>query len=154
MAMRSWRRSARTASKIRKEKNMFRKLDDSISVAGQINPEDVARAATQGFSFVINNRPDGEQPGQPSDAEMAAAAEAAGLGYAAIPITHAGFTEDQVVAMTDALAAAPGPVLAYCRSGTRSTYIWALAQLAAGENPETLRAKAEAAGYDISPLLR
>jgi uncharacterized protein (TIGR01244 family) len=133
---------------------MFRKLDDSISVAGQISPEDIAAAAAEGFTFVINNRPDGEQLGQPSDAEMAAAAEAAGLGYAAIPITHAGFSEDQVVAMAEALAAAPGPVLAYCRSGTRSTYIWALARMAAGENPATLREKAEAAGYDISPLLR
>jgi uncharacterized protein (TIGR01244 family) len=133
---------------------MFRKLDDSISVAGQISPDDVATAAAQGFTFLINNRPDGEQPGQPSGAEMAAAAEAAGLGYAAIPITHAGFTEDQVTAMRHALAEAPGPVLAYCRSGTRSTYVWALARLAAGEDPATLHAKAEAAGYDISPLLR
>jgi len=83
---------------------------------------------------------------------MKAAADAAGLGYAAIPITHAGFSEDQVVAMGQALAAAPGPVLAFCRSGTRSTLIWALARARAGDAPAELSAKAAAAGYDLSPI--
>ncbi len=133
---------------------MFRKLDDTISVAGQITPQDVADAAAQGFTFVINNRPEGEQPGQPTGDEIQAAAKAAGLGYAAIPITHAGFTEEQVTAMGAALAEASGPVLAFCRSGTRSTFVWALARSAAGEDGATLKAKAEAAGYDISPILR
>jgi uncharacterized protein (TIGR01244 family) len=131
---------------------MFRKLDDSISVAGQIAPEDIAEAARQGFTFVINNRPDGEAPGQPTAAEMEAAAKAAGLGYAAIPITHAGFTEQQVVAMGEALGAAPGPVLAFCRSGTRSTLVWALARARAGDNADELAAKAAGAGYDLSPI--
>jgi uncharacterized protein (TIGR01244 family) len=131
---------------------MFRKLDDSISVAGQIAPEDIAEAARQGFTFVINNRPDGEAPGQPTGAEMEAAAKAAGLGYAAVPITHAGFTEQQVVAMGDALGAAPGPVLAFCRSGTRSTLVWALARARAGDSPDELATKAAGAGYDLSPI--
>ncbi len=133
---------------------MFRKLDDSISVAGQIAPGDIAEAAALGFTAIINNRPDDEQPGQPSGAEMAAAAEAAGLRYTAIPITHAGFRQDQVTAMAAALAQADGPVLAFCRSGTRSTFIWALARLEGGDDPAALQAKAEAAGYDISPILR
>lgn len=131
---------------------MFRKLDDSISVAGQIAPEDIAEAARQGFTLVINNRPDGEQPGQPTSAEMEAAAKAVGLGYVAIPITHAGFSEDQVTAMGGALAAAPGPVLAFCRSGTRSTFVWALARARAGDSPAELAAKASGAGYDLSPI--
>lgn len=131
---------------------MFRKLDDTISVAGQIEPADIVEAARQGFTFIINNRPDGEAPGQPSGAEMKAAADAAGLGYAAIPITHAGFSEEQVAAMGQALAAAPGPVLAFCRSGTRSTLIWALARARAGDPPAELSAKAAAAGYDLSPI--
>lgn len=131
---------------------MFRKLDDSISVAGQIAPTDIADAARQGFTFVINNRPDGEAPEQPDGAEMEAAARAAGLGYAAIPITHAGFSEDQVIAMGDALDQAAGPVLAFCRSGTRSTFVWALARARAGDAAETLSAKAAAAGYDLSPI--
>lgn len=131
---------------------MFRKLDDSISVASQISPQDIAEAARQGFTFVINNRPDGEQPGQPTSAEMEAAAKAAGLGYAAIPITHAGFSEEQVAAMGDALAAAPGPVLAFCRSGTRSTLVWALARSRAGDDTAALADKAAGAGYDLSPI--
>lgn len=131
---------------------MFRKLDDSISVAGQIAPEDIAEAARQGFTLVINNRPDGEAPDQPSSAEMKAAADAAGLGYAAIPITHAGFTQEQVIAMGDALARANGPVLAFCRSGTRSTLVWALARARAGDNADVLAEKAAQAGYDLSPI--
>jgi uncharacterized protein (TIGR01244 family) len=131
---------------------MFRKLDETISVSPQITPEQVAEAKQQGFTFIVNNRPDDEQPGQPSGAEIEAAAKAAGLGYRAIPISHAGFTEGQVAAMQEALEAAPGLVLAYCRSGTRSTFVWALARARMGDDADTLSAKAEAAGYDISPL--
>jgi uncharacterized protein (TIGR01244 family) len=131
---------------------MFRKLDDSISVSEQITPRDVADAAAQGFKMIINNRPDEEQPGQPSGAEIREAARAAGLEYVAIPITHAGYSMPQVDAMREALARADGPVLAYCRSGTRSTFVWALAQGSAGENADVLAAKAENAGYDISPI--
>ena len=131
---------------------MFRKLDETISVAGQITPEDVANAATMGFTFVINNRPDDEQPGQPSASEIEAAAKAAGLGYRAIPITHAGFSTNQVDAMVEALSAAEGPLLAFCRSGTRSTLVWALARARMGDDADTLQAKAEAAGYDLTPI--
>ena len=133
---------------------MFRTLDETIMVAGQIAPRDIAEAKRLGAAMVINNRPDGEQPGQPTSAEIEAAAEAAGLAYCAIPITHAGFSQDQVDAMTVALAAADGPVLAFCRSGTRSTFIWALARLQAGDEPQVLAEKAANAGYDISPILR
>jgi uncharacterized protein (TIGR01244 family) len=131
---------------------MFRKLDETISVAGQITPQDIADAAAQGFTFVINNRPDDEQPGQPAASEIEAAAKAAGLGYRAIPITHAGFSDNQVVAMQEALEAAPGPVLAFCRSGTRSTLVWALARARMGDDADALQAKAEAAGYDLTPI--
>ena len=131
---------------------MFRKIDDSISVAAQISPEDVATAAAQGFTMIINNRPDQEEPGQPSGDAIREAARAAGLGYVAIPITHGGFSVNQVDAMRDALDKAGGPVLAFCRSGTRSTFCWALARGAEGEAPEALAAKAAAAGYDISPI--
>ena len=131
---------------------MFRKLDETISVAGQIAPGDIADAAAQGFTFVVNNRPDDEQPGQPGGAEIETAARAAGLGYRAIPITHAGFSENQGAAMREALEAAPGPVLAFCRSGTRSTLVWALARARMGDDAGSLAAKAEAAGYDLSPV--
>jgi len=131
---------------------MFRKIDDSISVSPQISADDVARAAGLGFTMIVNNRPDGEEAGQPAGAEIEAAAVAAGLGYRAIPITHAGFSRPQVEAMQAALADAAGPVLAFCRSGTRSTFIWALARAAQGADGEELAGKAAGAGYDISPI--
>jgi len=132
---------------------MFRMLDETILVAGQVSPADIAEAAAQGVTFVINNRPDDEQPGQPASSEIEAAARAAGLGYAAIPITHAGFSMNQVEAMRAALeAAAPGKILAFCRSGTRSTLVWALARTTMGDEPDALAAKAEAAGYDLTPI--
>src|SRR5262249_22522321 len=105
---------------------MFRTIDETLQVAGQISPDDVATAAAQGIRTIINNRPDGEQPGQPTSAEIEAAATAAGLGYAHIPVDHSGFSMEQVEAMTAALEQ-PAPALAFCRSGTRSTFLWALA---------------------------
>ncbi|NYT41555.1 TIGR01244 family phosphatase [Sphingomonas sp. R-74633] len=134
----------------------LRRVDDSISVAPQIAAEDMALLAEQGFSYVINNRPDEEEMGQPGGDTIRAAAEAAGLGYAAIPVTHAGFSSAQVEAMAAALAEAKGPVLAYCRSGTRSCNLWALAEASNGGDPAEITAKAAQAGYDISgirPLL-
>jgi uncharacterized protein (TIGR01244 family) len=90
---------------------MFRTLDDSISVFGQIEPADIPDAKAQGFTTLINNRPDGEQPGQTPGNTIEAAAKAAGLAYVAIPVDHSGFAEWQVEAMAEALRAAPGPVL-------------------------------------------
>ncbi|NIJ21466.1 uncharacterized protein (TIGR01244 family) [Sphingomonas naasensis] len=134
----------------------LRRIDDSISVAPQITPEQIPDIAAAGFTAIVNNRPEGEELGQPTGAEVRAAAEAAGLGYAEIPVTHAGFSATQVEAMAKALAAAPGPVLAYCRSGTRSCNLWALAEASRGGDPAALTGKAAGAGYDISgirPLL-
>jgi uncharacterized protein (TIGR01244 family) len=131
---------------------MFRTLDEKISVFGQITPEDVATAKAQGFTTLINNRPDGEQDGQPEGTEIEAAAHDAGLTYVAIPVDHSGFAEWQVAAMADALGAAEGPVLAFCRSGTRSTHLWALASARLGEDGDVLVAKAANAGYDISGI--
>ena len=131
---------------------MFRTLDDSISVFGQIEPEDVEAAKEQGFTLLINNRPDNEQPGQTAGAAIEAAARAAGLGYVAIPVDHSGFAEWQVAAMADALEKADGPVLAFCRSGTRSTFLWALARHRLGDEGEGLIAKAAGAGYDLSAI--
>lgn len=131
---------------------MFRRIDDSILVSPQITAADLADAAAIGVALVINNRPDDEEPGQPAGDSIAAAAQAAGLGYAAIPVTHAGFSHAQVDAMCEALEQAQGAVLAYCRSGTRSTYLWALARAKLGDHPAVLTEKAEAAGYDLRPI--
>ena len=75
------------------------------------------------------------------------------MAYVAIPVGHAGFGDAQVKAMTDALEKAEGKVLAYCRSGTRSTYLWALAQASRGEDPGAAgTGRSQGAGYDISPI--
>lgn len=129
----------------------MKKIDDRTSVAGQIGPEEMAAIKAAGVTMIVNNRPDGEEPGQPSAAEIEAAARAAGLDYRHIPIA-AGFSAGQVEAMVGALDAAGGPVLAFCRSGTRSTFLWALARAQQGEDGEELIRKAAAAGYDLSPI--
>lgn len=135
---------------------IIRTIDTTIAVAPQILPEDLADLAASGFTEIVNNRPDSEDPGQPDGADIAAAARAAGLSYTAIPITHAGFSHPQIDAMAAVLAEATGPVLAYCRSGTRSCNLWALAAVKAGAHPDAAMAKAAAAGYDLTgirPLL-
>ncbi len=132
---------------------MFRKLTETVYASPQISLSDVAEAAESGFALVINNRPDDEDPGQLSGSAIEVAARAAGMGYIAIPVTHAGFSEPQVTAMRDALAQAEdGKVLAYCRSGTRSTLLWSLAEASRGESPDDLAACAARAGYDLSPV--
>ncbi len=131
---------------------MIRVLNESIAVAPQIGPQDVAAIKAAGYVAIVNNRPDDEEPGQPSGEAIRTAAEAAGLAYAAIPVTHAGFAHDQLDLMAAALVAAEGPVLAYCRSGTRSCNLWALAAAKAGRNPELLVRQAADAGYDLSGL--
>ena len=131
---------------------MLRRIDDKVSVSPQIAPEDIASLAAAGFTYIVNNRPDAEESGQPTGNAIAAAARAAGLGYAAVPVTMAGFSATQVEAMAEALDAAPGPLLAFCRSGTRSTHLWALAEASKGGDPADLTARAAAAGYDISAI--
>src|SRR3546814_2361171 len=104
----------------------FRPLSAQFSVAPQIGIEDIADAKAQGFALIVNNRPDGEEPAAPQGDHIAGACAAEGLAYAAIPIGHAGFSHAQIDALDKLLAAATGPILAYCRSGTRSTHLWAL----------------------------
>ena len=95
---------------------------------------------------------DDEEPGQPRAAEIRSAAEAAGLKYAHVPVTGAGFSHPQLDAMAAALTGAGGPVLAYCRSGTRSCNLWALAAAKAGRDPGLLVGQAAAVGYDLQPI--
>ena len=130
----------------------FRKLTENVLVSPQLALADVAAAAASGVAMIINNRPDGEDPDAPQSADIAAAAAAEGLNYVEIPVGHAGFSEPQVDAMIAALEQAEGPILAYCRSGTRSTLLWALAQAKQGENPDAIARAAMQAGYDISPV--
>ncbi|WP_425231020.1 TIGR01244 family sulfur transferase [Sphingomonas sp.] len=130
----------------------IRSVNDRFAVAPQIAPGDLPAIAAAGYVAVINNRPDDEEAGQPASAAIRVAAEAAGLGYVEVPVTHAGFSHPQLDAMANALTAADGPVLAFCRSGTRSCNLWALAAAKAGRAPHLLVAQAAAAGYDLSGI--
>ncbi|MGB3754251.1 MAG: TIGR01244 family sulfur transferase [Parerythrobacter sp.] len=130
----------------------FRTLTDSMLVSGQIAPADLATAAAQGVTLVINNRPDKEEGGQPDGAQIESAATAAGLSYRAIPVAPGRMGPEQIDAMANAMDAAEGPVLAFCRTGTRSTFLWALAQASRGTDPDALASAAQGAGYDLSPI--
>ena len=119
----------------------IRKIDDRLDAAPQIALEDMKAIAGLGYRSVISNRPDGEEPGQPDAAQVKAAAEAEGLTFRHIPVTGASMGPDEL----------PGPVLGFCRSGTRTTCLWGLAS--AGTRPaQELIETARAAGYDLSPL--
>lgn len=125
----------------------IRQVTDSFAVAPQIGLDEFALAAAQGFKHIINNRPDGEAPGQPTSAQAEAAARAAGLTYAFAP-----FVGHPTPAAIEAAAAAHGPTLAYCRSGMRSITAWALAQAAGGTSLADILESAYRAGYSLDPL--
>ena len=133
-----------------------RHLTSRVSVAPQIDPADIPAIKAAGFVAIVNNRPDEEEAGQPGGDAIRAAAEDHGLAYTAIPVTQAGFSHPQLDAMAAALAEADGPVLAYCRSGTRSCNLWALAEAKRGGDPDSIEVAANGAGYDLTgvrPLL-
>lgn len=129
----------------------IRRLTDSFAAAPQITLDDVAAIKAAGFGFIVNNRPDGESADQTPGDDIEAAALDAGLGYCAIPIDQSGFTVEQVAALS-ALMVSPRPILAYCRSGTRSTNLWALASASRGVNIEEIIDVALGAGYDVRAL--
>ncbi len=125
----------------------IRQINDSVYAAPQITAADVAEAKAMGVSLIVNNRPDEEEHGQPRGAEIAAAAKAAGLHYISIPVTHAGFSAPQIDAMRAALDEhEDGKTLAFCRTGTRSTLLWALAEAKDGRDPDSIEEAAAAAG--------
>ena len=130
----------------------FKRLTDSMMVAEQIRSEDLEAAKQAGITLVVNNRPDGEAPDQPHGSDIEGAAKACGLDYRAIPVSGAGFGLPQIEAMRDALDSAQGKVLAFCRSGTRSTMLWAMAEAKAGRDIDAIASEASAAGYDTSPI--
>ena len=131
----------------------FRRVTDQLSVSPQITLEDLPRAAAMGFKLVINNRPDGEDPSQPTSAAVEAAARAAGLQYAYIPV-RGGPTQDQVAEERSILENSEGPVLAFCRSGTRSIITWSLGEAMDGaRSRDELVALGLEAGYDLNGVL-
>jgi uncharacterized protein (TIGR01244 family) len=129
----------------------MRELDDKVLVSGQIRPDEVAALRTQGVTLIINNRPDGEEPGQPLGAEIEEAATAAGINYRSVPIIR-GIGPADADAMRDAISSSPGKVLAFCRSGTRSGLAWALARNDEGMAREEIERRLISAGVDPTPI--
>lgn len=132
----------------------FRYLAPGLAVAAQLQPSDMALAAAAGFTRVVNNRPDGEEAGQPNGDSMRQAAEAAGLGYHYLPVLSGSLTDANVTEFAQLAQTFDSPVLLYCRSGTRCAHLWALQQAQAGaQTLEQIVAAAATAGYDLQGLL-
>lgn len=129
-------------------------IDVTISVSEQLNAGDVAALAKSGFRSVICNRPDGEGADQPAFAEIAKAAEKAGLAAAYLPVITGKVSDADAESFAKLLQTLPKPVLAYCRSGTRSATLWSLAQAASGKSLPEILAATKAAGHDMSAVAR
>ncbi|MGB5690341.1 MAG: TIGR01244 family sulfur transferase [Woeseiaceae bacterium] len=100
------------------------RLSENCAVASQIQPEDVAAIAAEGFTTIICNRPDGEDFGQPTASAIETACEAHDIAFLLMPIDRSGITKTMVEEFQSAVAASKGPVFAYCRSGQRSSVLW------------------------------
>lgn len=130
----------------------MRELDERTLVSPQIGPADMDALKRQGVTMIINNRPDHEDPGQPTGLEIETAARDAGIAYRHVPIRRGPGPAD-VEAMREALSeCGDGKVLAYCRSGARSTMVWAMARAEEGADRDDLIRRATEAGYDLSPV--
>ncbi len=127
-------------------------LTDSIATSEQIQPGDMPAIADAGYRRVVNNRPDGEDPGQPDNATLAAAAAAAGLEYFFLPVTAMDFPGAPLGEVAEVFDDGDGPVLAFCRSGTRSANLWIASRPRAER--EAAMARAHSLGYDISMAAR
>ena len=127
----------------------IRRVTDSFAVSPQIAPGDMPAIAEAGFTTIICNRPDNEEYGQPEFAHIADAAKAAGLDIHFIPIASGMFGPQHVAQTKQVIEAASGPVLAYCRSGTRSVMLWAFQDVTKRPRDAVL-ADAARAGYDLS----
>ena len=125
-------------------------LADDVCVCAFVPPEKLADLAPN-FRTIINNRPDAEEPGQPSSAEIEAEARRLGLEYLHLPVVPGNITDDAVESFGEAIARRKGPILAFCRTGNRSATLWALSQ-SGKRSPDEILRTAAAAGYDLSPI--
>lgn len=130
---------------------MRRPLDDRFSVSGQIAVADIPALARDGVTVLINNRPDGEEAGQPASDAIGRAAELAGMSYYAAPYQGRP-TAEAVATVQQVLKGQDAKIHAFCRSGMRSCAAWAVAQVQAGEPVEEIIRAGREAGYDLAPL--
>ncbi|MDJ0639843.1 MAG: TIGR01244 family sulfur transferase, partial [Paracoccaceae bacterium] len=131
----------------------FRTIDSGLAVSPQIELAEVSAVAEAGYKSIICNRPDGEAADQPTHEEMRRAAEQAGLEFRYLPVTPGMVMDETAADFGTALTELPGPVLAYCRTGTRSATLWSLANAGKLPLPKILEAT-KAAGYDMNGVAR
>jgi uncharacterized protein (TIGR01244 family) len=127
-------------------------LAPGLSATGKLDKSDIEALAGAGVRTIVNNRPDDEDPGQLPAAEARQIAERHGIAYHHIPVTAASLSSADVDAFAQVLASAPTPIVAHCRSGTRSALLWALARMRDGADPWALVAEAARHGIDIAAL--
>ena len=126
-------------------------VTETFCVAPQLSVADIGEAARAGYTLIVNNRPDGEMLGQPKSADIAKAAEEAGIAYIHLPVDANGITPNHLGGLENAISdARPGKTLGFCKSGMRSILVWAYAQARSGEPVETIIAEAREAGFDIA----
>lgn len=128
-----------------------KRLSRDLSVTVQIDPDSLDALAAAGFRSIISNRPDGEEPGQPDWARMATAAQDAGLQARHIPVVPGAIGAKDVALFRAAINELPGPVLAFCRTGTRAAQLWALANVGSLGADEIIDTAGHA-GYDLSQM--
>jgi len=127
-------------------------LAPGVTAAGALTRDNIEALASAGTKVIVNNRPDGEDPGQLTADEARELCAVRGIAYHHIPFVAATLTTADIDAFAAVLKDAPGPLVAHCRSGTRSTMIWALTQLREGADPAALVALGARNGVDISAL--
>lgn len=129
-------------------------IENGVAISPQIDPGTIGDLAAAGVTLIINNRPDGEEAGQPTSAEIEAIAGEHGIAYRHIPTTPDTLSLVHIDQFVTALKEADGTVLAYCRSGLRSTLLWGLSQVRGhGHDPEDVQKRAADAGFDVSPAM-
>jgi uncharacterized protein (TIGR01244 family) len=138
----------------RPEPAKIKQLTERIGISEQLKLAHVARVGKQGYATIIDLRPDGEAPDQPSAAQMGQEAHASGLGFAYVPVPHGAIPDSAVAALRSALADHPGPVLLYCRSGKRAARTWGLveASRSGGADVEAILAAVKASGQSADDL--
>lgn len=131
----------------------IKELSGNFSTSAQIGYEDINVAKNMGITTIICNRPDYEDQGQLTAEEVKGFADKLGLSFVHIPISGRGPTKEAVSLTKDAIDASDGPILAYCRSGTRSTILWAVAQaMVGGMTSQELIDTAAYAGHNLDGL--
>lgn len=131
----------------------IRQVAEGFAVSPQLSPDDIKALADEGFRSLLCNRPDGEAPDQPTVAEIKAAAEQHGLAFRNVPVISGQLTPADIASFSSALDEMDKPIVAYCRTGTRSIQLWALAEGIRGLPANEILAAGKQAGYDLEPVV-